>query len=259
MATPILTLTTDFGQADHYVASMKGVMLGICPQAQIVDISHEVKPYAIGDAAYLIAQTYPCFPKGTIHVVVVDPGVGSSRRPIIVEQAGQFFVGPDNGVFGMLYDEAEKVRTITATQYFHKPVSNTFHGRDIFAPIAAQLAAGIVPRQLGEMTTDFCRPEFAKPIQGSDGMWRGVVLHIDRFGNVVTSFRGRTLVMNSPNFALVIGDKTIDRFVNTYSDAKPGELVAMAGSSGYLEISMNQASAAAQLKCAPMDAAALRL
>jgi hypothetical protein len=259
MASPILTLTSDFGLADHYVAAMKGVILGICPQAQIVDISHEIKPFAIADAAYLIAQIHPCFPKGTIHVVVIDPGVGSARRPIIVEQAGQFFVGPDNGVFGMLYDEAEKVRTITADRYFRRPVSRTFHGRDVFAPIAAQLAVGIVPRQLGELITDFVRPEFVDAAQGPDGAWHGHVLHIDHFGNIVTSFRGRTLVVNSPNFALTIGSSTVTRFVETYSGGARGELFALAGSSGYLEVSLNQASAAAQVKCSPMDAAVLRL
>ena len=257
--TPILTLTTDFGLADHYVAAVKGVILGICPHAQIVDISHEVKPYAIADAAYLLAQAYPCFPKETIHVVVVDPGVGSARRPIIVELGGHFFVGPDNGVFGMLYDESEKVRTITAERYFRRPASNTFHGRDIFAPIAAQIAMGIVPRQLGDVITDFVRPEFATPAQGPDGAWHGVVLHIDRFGNIITSFRGRYLVMNSPNFSVTIGGTTVAKFAQTYADVNRGELCALPGSSGYLEVSSNQASAAAEIKCAAGDPVQLRL
>jgi S-adenosylmethionine hydrolase len=259
MPVPVLTLTTDFGLSDHYVAAMKGVILDLCPQAQVVDISHEVKPYATAEAAYLIAQAYPCFPKGSIHVVVVDPGVGSRRRPIIAEIGGHFFVGPDNGVFGMLYDESERVRTITADRYFRRPVSQTFHGRDIFAPIAAQIACGIVPRQLGEVITDFVRPEFAVPAQGPDGAWHGCVLHIDRFGNIITSFRGRHLVMETPDFALTVGGVTVNKFAQTYTNVKRGELFALGGSSGYLEISMNQESAAARIACGPTDPAQLRL
>jgi S-adenosylmethionine hydrolase len=144
MAKPILTLTTDFGLTDHFVGVMKGVILDICPQAQIVDISHEVAPFAIAEGAYLIAQAYPYFSKNTVHIVVVDPGVGTARRPILVEAAGQYFVAPDNGVLGMIYSrEKHKVWAITEGRIFLQPVSQTFHGRDIFAPAGAHLAAGI--------------------------------------------------------------------------------------------------------------------
>src|SRR6058998_1191788 len=138
----IVTLTTDFGLSDQYVGVMKGVILGICPATQIVDISHEVTPFEIGEGAYLIAQSWRYFPKKTVHVVVVDPGVGTSRRPILVAAGGQYFVAPDNGVLSMIYAEDQPtVRVITAEKYFRQPVSQTFHGRDIFAPVAAHLAS----------------------------------------------------------------------------------------------------------------------
>src|SRR5580658_3645904 len=160
MAQPILTLTTDFGASDHYVGAMKGVMLSICPQAQIVDICHDVTPFQIAEGAYVIAQAYECFPKKTVHVVVVDPGVGTARRPILVEAAGQFFIGPDNGVLCMVYSrQKHKVRVIANETYFRKPVSATFHGRDIFAPVAAHLAAGVAPARMGKLIDDYLRPD----------------------------------------------------------------------------------------------------
>src|SRR5437660_3729291 len=139
MTAPILTLTTDFGVSDHFVGVMKGVILSICPRAQVVDISHGVTPFEIAEGAYLIAQAYPYFPKKTVHVVVVDPGVGTSRRPILLEAAGQYFVAPDNGVLSMVLarEPGAKFRLISNAKYFLKQVSNTFHGRDIFAPAAA--------------------------------------------------------------------------------------------------------------------------
>src|SRR5690348_2761518 len=166
MPRPIVTLTTDFGLADHFVGTMKGVILGICPQAQIVDISHEVAPFAIAEGAYLVAQAYRYFPKKTVHVVVVDPGVGSGRRAILVEAAGQFFVAPDNGVLSMIYArERHRVRAITNGRYFLKPVSQTFHGRDIFAPVAAHLAAGVSAAKIGKAVTGHIQLGFAKPVR----------------------------------------------------------------------------------------------
>ena len=259
MPAPVITLTTDFGLSDHYVGAMKGVILGICPEAQFVDISHQVKPFAVADAAYLIAQSHPCFSKGTVHIVVVDPGVGTSRRPILVENYGQFFIGPDNGVFGMLYDEGEKVRAITAERYFRRPVSKTFHGRDIFAPIAGQVANGIVTRQLGDPITDYVRPEFLIAEQTPDGGMRGCVLHVDHFGNIVTNIPSRRLVVNSPNFALQIGDAVITKYVETYAEANSGEVFALTGSAGYLEVSMNKSAAVEVVKCAALDRVTLKI
>src|SRR5215467_11106191 len=163
MTKPTLTLTTDFGLSDHFVGTMKGVILGICPGAQIVDISHDITPFEIGEAAYMIAQAYRYFPKKTVHVVVVDPGVGTVRRPILMEAAGQYFVAPDNGVLSMIYSrEKSKVRVVANQRYFRKPVSHTFHGRDIFAPVAAYVARGESSKRVGKIIDDYLRPAFGQ-------------------------------------------------------------------------------------------------
>src|SRR5579863_1874272 len=165
MKRPVITLLTDFGSADHYAGAMKGVMLGICPDAQLVDISHEIAPYAITEAALTLSLAWTCFPEGTVHLVVVDPGVGSARRPIAVAAAGHYFVAPDNGVLTILYDAVgvREVREITASRYFRRPVSRTFHGRDIFAPVAAHLANGLAPAEFGDAIEDYVQLGFAKP------------------------------------------------------------------------------------------------
>jgi hypothetical protein len=257
MPPPILTLTTDFGLSDHYVGAMKGVILGICPRAQIVDISHEVRPYAISQGAFVIAEAYHAFPRGTVHVVVVDPGVGSDRRPILMKAAGQYFVAPDNGVLGMVFArEKHKVRVISNDRYFRHPVSQTFHGRDIFAPVAARVASGVAPDRIGETITDYVRPPFERPRQTGAGMWTGAVLAIDRFGNVVTNFYAKDF----PNFKqMTIGRSKVRGLVRTYADAPAGELVAIVGSAGYIEISVKQDSAAVKIGCRPGQDCQLRL
>src|SRR5579871_4503494 len=185
MPAPILTLTTDFGLSDHYVGVMKGVILSICPRARIVDISHGVGAYAIAEGAFTVAQSYPYFPRGAVHVVVVDPGVGTARRPILAQAAGQFFVAPDNGVLSMIYSrESAKVRMIASDRYFLRPVSNTFHGRDIFSPVAAHLAAGVRPAQFGKLIEDYLRLNFEMPVRTGRRAWTGTILKIDRFGNM---------------------------------------------------------------------------
>ncbi len=170
---PVITLLTDFGLLDPYAGIMKGVILGICPDAQIVDLTHEVIPYRILQAAFLLEQTWPYFPAGTIHVVVVDPGVGTARKPLLVEAGGQYFIGPDNGVFSMLKPTLVQEIVVTGS-----PASHTFHGRDVFAPAAARLALG---------------QAVAKPV--ADYVQLAVdsatVLHIDRFGNVITGLKAR--------------------------------------------------------------------
>jgi len=247
-AHPILTLTTDFGASDHYVGTMKGVILGICPQAQIVDICHDVTPFEIAEGAYSIAQSYRYFPQKTVHVVVVDPGVGTKRRPILVEAAGQYFIGPDNGVLSMVYaQEKHRVRLISNDRYFHKPVSATFHGRDIFAPVAAHLAAGAAPSRIGELIQDYVEPEFAKPQRSGEGAWAGRILSIDRFGNIVTNFHRSDFPHAA--LALTIGRHKIATLADTYAEAPPGKPFLIVGSSGYIEVSMNQGSAAQKLGC----------
>lgn len=251
MPKPILTLTTDFGLSDHYVGTMKGVILGICPQAQIVDISHEVAPFGISEGAYVVAQTYRYYPKKTVHVVVVDPGVGSARRPILVEAGGQMFVAPDNGVLGMIFArEKHKVRVLSNARYFLKPISQTFHGRDIFSPAAAHLAAGVNPARMGKRIDDYLRPEFASPVRSGERGWTGRILKIDHFGNIITNFYAADHArLESGRFSLAIGSHRSNLLARSYAERAPGELFVIAGSGGYLEVSVNQGSAAAVIGC----------
>jgi S-adenosyl-L-methionine hydrolase (adenosine-forming) len=255
MRHPVISLTTDFGTADHYVGVMKAVILGIAPGARIVDISHEVPPFEIADGAYVIAQAARCFPPGSIHVVVVDPGVGSARRPILAEAAGQLFVAPDNGVLSMIFEalppSTGKVRHITADRYFLRPLSQTFHGRDIFAPVAAHLAAGVPPSRFGKRIRDHLRLDFFRPRRTGKRVWTGLVLHIDRFGNLVTSFRADEFPdVSAREFELNVGLEKLGKLARNFAAAQPGELVVIVGSSGYLEVVCNQASAARRLGCA---------
>jgi len=246
MAQPILTLTTDFGLSDHYVGAMKGVILGICPKARVVDITHEIGAYRITEGAFAIAQAYRCFPKGTVHVVVVDPGVGTARRPILMEAAGQRFIAPDNGVLAMIYArEKSKIRVISNQRYFRKPVSTTFHGRDIFSPVAAHVAAGVPPAKMGKLVDDYLRPAFQNPVQTGKRRWNGQVLKVDRFGNIVTNFRAEDFPnLAGRTFLFGLGAHQVQVLATNYAASSPGELFAIVGSSGYYEISINQASAA---------------
>jgi S-adenosyl-L-methionine hydrolase (adenosine-forming) len=258
MPKPILTLTTDFGLTDHYVGAMKGVILGICPQAQLIDISHQVSPFEISEGAYLIAQAYGCFPKKGVHVVVVDPGVGSARRPILLEAAGQYFVAPDNGVLSMVYArEKHKVRLISNEKLYRHPVSRTFHGRDIFSPVAAHIAAGVPPSRAGKLIDDFLRPVFQKPQRTGKRTWSGRILKIDHFGNIITNFHVDDFPnLEKQNFAMQLGPRQVGILVRNYSESGPGEIFLIVGSSGYLEVSVNQGSAAKAIGCeagAPAD------
>ena len=251
MRKPILTLTTDFGLSDHYVGTMKGVILSICPEARIVDITHEVAPFAISEGAYVLAQAYRYFPPKTIHVAVVDPGVGTARRPILMEAAGQYFIAPDNGVLAMIYArEKHKIRLIANQRYFLQPVSRTFHGRDIFSPVAAHLAAGVTPARIGKTIGDYLRPAFQKPQRTGKRTWAGRILKIDRFGNIVTNFhRDDFPELERREFHLAIGPHTIEILAHTYAECGPDELFLIWGSGGYLEVSLAQASAAGKMRC----------
>ncbi|MCC7498635.1 MAG: SAM-dependent chlorinase/fluorinase [Bryobacterales bacterium] len=247
----LITLTTDFGTTDHFTGVMKGVILGINSTATIVDITHGVKPQEIAEGAFVIAQTYRYFPRKTIHVVVVDPGVGTSRRPILVEAAGQYFIGPDNGVFSMVFaEEKHRVRVITDERYFHHPVSRTFHGRDIFAPVAGHLGKGVTPARFGRLITDHLRANFEKPVRTGKRVWTGAILKIDHFGNLITNFHVREFPdLATRPFELGAGLVKIRRLALNYSECEPGELAVIVGSSGYLEVAANQASAARKLGC----------
>ncbi len=261
MPRPIITLTTDFGFTDHFVGTMKGVILGILPTVEIVDITHGITPFEIPEAGFVISQAYPYFPKRTVHVVVVDPGVGSARRPILIEAAGQFFVGPDNGVFSMVCSrEKHKARHITASKYFLTGVSHTFHGRDIFAPVAAHLRKGVAPSKFGKLIQDHLRSSFEVPVRSGKRLWSGTVLKIDRFGNLITNFRlDEFPQLKDRPFQMTAGLVTVERLVSSYSEALPGELVLVPGSSGFLEVALNQASAAGKLGCAVGSAVELSI
>ncbi len=247
MKPPIITLTTDFGTSDHYVAAMKGVILGICPTATLVDISHSVAPYSVLDGAYLIGQASNAFPPGTVHLVVVDPGVGSQRRAILAEADGQSFVAPDNGVLSLVLEGAKSivVREITASQYFRQPVSQTFHGRDVFAPVAAAIANGIPPAEVGSLIGDYRLCSFAKPVPRGPGQWEGTILRADRFGNLITNFEAGAWRLARQPFAMRVGECVIGQMASSYAAMNPGELYVIEGSAGFLEISLNQKSAAA--------------
>lgn len=236
MRRPVITLLTDFGTADHYVGAMKGVMLGIAPNANLVDISHEISPYAIAEAAYTLAQSWRCFPEGTVHLVVVDPGVGSARRPIAAECGRQFFVAPDNGVLTMAVGDGARVHEITAARLFRHPVSRTFHGRDVFAPVAAHLASGVELPEVGPRVEDWVRLD-----SGTD---EGRILKVDRFGNLITSFETENwLPRLAGGFEMRVGNAVVSRLALSYADGGDG-LFVIPGSAGFLEISARQASAA---------------
>jgi S-adenosylmethionine hydrolase len=258
MPAPLITLTTDFGLSDHYVGAMKGVILSICPRARIVDISHGVGAYEIAEAAFTLSQAYGYFPRGAVHVVVVDPGVGTSRRPIVAQAAGQFFIAPDNGVLSMVYArEKHKVRAISNARYFLEPVSNTFHGRDIFAPVAAHLAGGIRPARFGKLIADYLRLDFDKPVRTGSRAWTGAILKVDRFGNIVTNFSVADFPdLEKREFEMAVGARRIHLLARNYAECGPGEMFLIVASAGYYEISVGQASAAKLLGCgagAPLE------
>lgn len=247
---PVITLLTDFGTADYYIGAMKGVILKINPEVEIVDISHDVIPHDILDAAFTLVQTYRYYPTRTVHLVVVDPGVGSQRRPILATGDNHYFIAPDNGVLSFVYAQQENlsVREITAEHYFHTPVSHTFHARDVFAPAAAHLSKGLEPYQFGEEIADFIRFQVPKPKPVSEKAWKGMVLKVDHFGNAITNFTRNDVpalfAEQTPAFKLKAGEKEVSRLVRAYAEGAAGEFFVILGSSGYLEVATNRGGAA---------------
>jgi S-adenosylmethionine hydrolase len=247
---PIITLTTDFGTSDHLVGTMKGVILNINPAARIVDLNHHVTPFDVLDGALSVANAYRYFPARTIHVVIVDPGVGTNRRPLLVSGEKQYFVAPDNGVLSMIFErESCTVRHITSEHYFLNPISPTFHGRDIFAPTAAWLSKAFQTEAFGEEITDCVR--FTMPKTKAAGQTiTGVVLRVDTFGNLMTNLTLEDVpleVVESGSIKLSVGGKEIRQFAQTFALGTPGEPIAVFGSAGYLEIAVNRGSAARTL------------
>jgi S-adenosylmethionine hydrolase len=215
---------------------MKGVILSINPDATIVDITHEIPPQDIETASFNLLSCYRDFPKGTIHVAVVDPGVGSDRRAIIVECCDQFFVGPDNGLFSWICESEKEwtARTISNDKFFRKPVSNTFHGRDIFAPVAAALSAGHQPEGFGPQLTDIVRLPALEPLTINANAVEGRIIHIDRFGNCVTNFTRETLESRgrATSWRIILDDREVDSFRSFFADSTKDEIFAIVGSAG---------------------------
>jgi S-adenosyl-L-methionine hydrolase (adenosine-forming) len=252
-ARPIITITTDFGEHDYFVGVMKGVILKINPEAVIVDINHQVNSYDIFDGAFTLVQSYLYFPPDTIHLVVVDPGVGSTRRPILVRTMNYKFVAPDNGVLSLIYEREDNVdvRHVTADHYFLKPVSNTFHGRDIFAPVAAWVSRGTEIEKFGEVITDYAKFASPRPKRESENLVKGVAIKVDKFGNIITNIRPEDVPQlfteNPPHFRIAVNRHEVTQLHSSYSMGQPSEIFAIVGSSGFLEIGTNRGSAAKAL------------
>ena len=249
---PIITLLTDFGVQDYFVGAMKGAILTTYPQVEIVDIAHNIMAHDIFQAAFLLKNYYRCFPSGSIHVVVVDPGVGTSRRPILAVSESGLFVAPDNGVLSYVYAQEERceVREINADHYFVKPRSGTFDGRDVFAPVAAWLAKGVSPSSFGEPIDDYKKFEPPLPVSIQEGAWKCKILYVDRFGNLVSNldkehFKELLDASEQRRFAFRIGEQTISKICQNFAEGEKGsEVLAIFGSSGFLEFCVNQGNAA---------------
>ncbi len=243
MSDPLLTLTTDFGTGSPYVAAMKGVVLSISPAARLVDLSHAIPPQDVRHAAFFLAEAVPYFPPDTIHVVVVDPGVGSDRAILHVALGGQRLLVPDNGCWGRLearYPAPQVVR-VAERRFWRPTVSATFHGRDVFAPVAAHLSLGLDPAELGFVTRDWVRLPWPEPVRESNRV-AGEIVFVDDFGNLISNVPGD---LHSP-LEVRLADVPA-RVVRTYADAAPGEVVALIGSGGLLEVAIVQGSAARRL------------
>ncbi len=258
---PLITLTTDFGTRDSYVGVMKGVLLGICPTAHLVDITHAITPQNVLEAAFVLDTFVPYFPPGTIHLVVVDPGVGSERRALALATPDAYFVGPDNGVFSTIWQTAlarwstTDVRAVELTEprFWRMPVSATFHGRDIFAPVAAHLAQGVALTALGPDLDTITLLEVPAPVCTDTNSLRGQIVYVDHFGNCVSNITTTHLAPLGAMHDLVIsvGKHTITGICYTYAAVAPGAALALIGSSGHLEVAIRDGNAHQSLAIAP--------
>lgn len=239
MAAPVITLTTDFGARDPYVASMKGVLRGLCPAAMIDDLSHAIPPRDIREAALFLEAAVPHYPPGSIHIAVVDPGVGGTRRALAVRAGGQILVGPDNGVLSLAWGDEPEARALENATLFRHPVSRTFHGRDVFAPVAGHLANGLAFDAVGPPVADPAAWRIPEPVAVGGG-WRGEIIHIDHYGNCVTNLPQD---LARAGAVLVAGGARVP-LLGIYADAAPGAALALVGSTGRIEFSVREGDAA---------------
>ncbi|HEY6867722.1 MAG TPA: SAM-dependent chlorinase/fluorinase [Candidatus Eisenbacteria bacterium] len=252
MSTPIITFTSDFGHQDWFVGVVHGVLHGICPGARVVDLTHAIPPGDVARAAFVLEAAAPDFPAGTVHLAVVDPGVGTTRRALAVRARDQLFVGPDNGILEWaLTERGAEAYSLTDELWFRRPVSRTFHGRDVFAPVAAHLACGTAIGKLGVRVADPVRLRRAPPHR-EDGALVGCVRYIDRFGNALTDLETEVLASAFPDvpedqLEIEIGSRRIRGLSRSYGEAPVGSIVAVMGSSGRLEIAQVGGDAASRL------------
>ncbi len=247
---PLITLTTDFGYHDPFVGQMKGVIKGINPEADVIDITHYISPFNIREAAITLGLSYSYFPSRTVHIVVVDPGVGSNRRAILVVGENHYFIGPDNGVFSMVYQKEKnylKVYEITADHYFLEKHSPTFQGRDVFAPVAAWLTKGVQSNNFGEEITDFISFPLPEPERPTKKALEGEVIYIDHFGNAFTNITREHLGDLDKKCRVVFKGKTVN-IKRAYSEAEDRELYCLFNSHGLLELFVYRGSAASDFQ-----------
>jgi S-adenosyl-L-methionine hydrolase (adenosine-forming) len=264
---PLITLLTDFGTCDYFVSALKGVILNSNPRARIVDITHDIPPQDVEAAAFTLLAVYSAFGAGTIHLVVVDPGVGSSRRPILIQTRDHFFVGPDNGIFSYVCDQQVKLGTppqifhLTNQEYFRHPVSATFNGRDVFAPVAAALSQGVAPRALGSQVANIVRLSSLRPETSRDGRIKARIIHIDHFGNCITNITQEELSaeMIARGAKLQVAGKRVKSFRSYFAEqtVSRDKVFAIWGSAGFLEIAASNDSAARLLKARRGDPVAV--
>jgi S-adenosylmethionine hydrolase len=254
VSDPLITLTTDFGDDSPYVAAMKGVLLSINSRARLLDLSHTLPPQDLRHAAFFLRSALTYFPAGTLHIVVVDPGVGTERAALYVETAGQRLLVPDNGCWTELAraaPEPPRVRRLAEPSYWRPTVSATFHGRDVFAPAAAHLSLGLDPRRLGPPLTEWVRLEFPQPVLSADVL-AGEVLFVDTFGNLISNIPGDAYAAWADRPARVtVGGQAVTRRVRTYGEAPAGTAVALISSAGTLEVAVVQGDAARELGVGP--------
>jgi len=252
MPSPIISFTSDFGHSDWFVGVVHGVIHGLCPSARVVDLTHDIPPGHVERAAFVLEASSRDFPDGAIHLAVVDPGVGTGRRALAVRARGQWFVGPDNGLLEWaLCDPTAEMHAVTESRYFRQPVSRTFHARDVFAPVAAHLACGDPIADFGPRISDPVRLAHAVP-RRTDGLLAGRIMFVDHFGNALTNLTEQDLsdafpMVPEARLQVLVAGRTIRGLARAYGDAKVGNLLAILGSSGRIEVAQVGGDAAARL------------